>query len=662
MAKSLPRMNSSYVNKLKSESDPTVVAQLIRDFLIETIAIGEKGSTEAIASAVRDLRSIRENIATNQIQAGNYSKNLVSMINDKIKTLDIEQGGKKSTDSLGKRFTSSIKSVIKDSLPDPSRFIDAVYEANPLVGYLPKFIKDTRSQMKSRQSLVADSIQNAKIEREAVEQEYANALLEEKEIKTEDRQLSADDLFLPILQRIDKNIELMRKEWVTIPEDMGNEVSVSVEGLERTLLKQNEENRQADERQRRLELAKVPAEDESLQSLISHNQAAQEKSKSRGLGLGLPKGGHIPGLGRITSMLSVMMAGSLLTMAVTISKGIIGTFKLAFTSVQKIFTGLSKVIVLVSKPLKSLGTLFGTGFNKLLTSSLTALGKLGTGLSSILKAIKIPGIDKIMGLGKLVSGGGLLKLFGRANPFIAWAFVLYDFIQGFTNASELSGMDEKDLNLFDKITSGLGNIVSKIADLANSVTDLLGFGEIFDTKKVYESIFNMGASIQNFFIGMYNKVVDLLPEGVAETIGLKKMSYANKMGESIDMEQTPPIPPRLLSYSETAPIVEEKENARSKQRAYRQARLEANREFERVVDEQYSPVIRPVEKVSRSLIDSQLWVEEMERISKQNKAITTDGNNNTLINAPVNTTNIIGGGVSITTSNTDSTFRRTFGK
>lgn len=662
--KKLPRMTSSYIDRMKNESDPAEVARMIRDFLVETISISEMGSDAAISSAVKDLRDIRESIAENKIQAGNYSKNLVNMINDKIRMMDIEQGGKKSKDSLGKRIGSSIKNTIRDSLPDPSRFIDAVYSANPLVGYLPKFIKDTASQMRSRNALVSQSIANAKLERESIEKEYTNALLEEKELKGSDTNSNeVDSLFLPILERIDKNIELMRKEWVTIPEDTSAEIAKSVNELENTLIKQNEENRQSDERQRRLELSRIPVEDEHLAALVSNNAEAEEKKKSSKLHLGgLP---NQMGLNRIMGMMSLMLISPALKLVKTVGTGLVGSIKFVLFSINTIFRGLSKVLSVSSKAIKGVSTLFGSGFAKLVSTGFAALGKLGTGLSSILKAVKIPGIEKIMGLGKFFVSGRALKLFSRANPFIAWAFVLYDFVKGFIDAGELTGKNNEDLNLFDKITAGVGNIVKKIADLANSVSNLLGYDNIFDSKKIFDSIFNMGASIQNFFIGMYNKTLDMLPDSVLETVGLKKMEYVRKIGEPVEeeVEATPPTP-RPLSYSETAPVVEEKENARSKRRAYIESRIKANQEFEAAEDAKYSPKIEPPkQKNSESLIQSQLWIEQMEKLAQKNRELLGDKVNNTVINAPSTVNNVYGGGsANIITSNADSTFRKAFGR
>lgn len=664
MAKKIPTINANYIRRLQLEDNPEEVIRLIKEFLVETVSIGQTGTERAIASALEDLRSIREGIATNQIHAGDYSKRLVEMINTQINTMDIQQGGRKSQEGIGKRIGSALKSAVSNSLPSPGRFIDAVYNENPLIGYLPKFIKDTVVQTKARSELVNSEIKNAKMERETIEKEYANALLEERELGSTEGESRVNDLYLPILERIDKNLELMMKEWVTLPEDIGEEFDKTLVQLSRDMDKRSEEEMQAAERSRRLELAKQLKPGQSLGFMGAGNQNADVKGGS------LMIFGGMKGITGFINKIFVkplkFIIGGLATLILSPFKSIIKILRVSLVGLTKgagllskalvgfgkiSWTGITKGFTMLSRGMGKLSGFFSSGFSRAFTSTMKGLGKIGTGLNSLTKAIKIPGLGKLANLGKLLKGGGASKLFGRANPFIAAAFAVYDLVEGFFKASELTGIPEEDLSFFDRINSGISNFVTKLVGLVNIVTNLFGKGDLVDTDAIYRTVFNLGKSIENFFIDVYNKSIGRLP-------GFKKKEYAEYMTDpkSTSTPEVKSVPP--MGDTEFNVI-------RKKQRDVLKGSLFDDYDPELVKPSSPKTTIEvSPETTSKIIVKQEEIVRYIERMNEQSKLKAQEAKtNNTIINAPNNNiTNIHSSSTNINTSNTDSTFRRTLNR
>lgn len=81
------------------------------------------------------------------------------------------------------------------------------------------------------------------------------------------------------------------------------------------------------------------------------------------------------------------------------------------------------------------------------------------------KDSKKPEKPKTKGFGtKFKKFGKFLKL-GKATGLGAVALTAYDAYQGFSNASEILGLDEKYLNTFDKSVAGVGNVINEIGNL-----------------------------------------------------------------------------------------------------------------------------------------------------------------------------------------------------
>lgn len=664
MAKKIPTINTNYIRRLQLEDNPEEVIKLIKEFLIETVSTSQTGTERAISSALEDLRGIREGIATNQIQAGDYSKRLVEMINTQINMMDIRHGGRKSQEPIIKRIGSAIKSAVGNSIPSPGRFIDAVYNENPLIGYLPKFIKDTVNQTKARTELVNSEIKNAKIERETIEKEYTNALIEERELGSADGVSRVNDLYLPILERIDKNLELMMKEWVTMPEDIGKEFDETMVRLSRDMDKRSEEEIQTAERSRRLELAKQQPV-QSLGFMNAGNQNVETKNK------GLTIFGGMKGMSEMINKtlvrpLKFIIIGLITTIfkpfknaarilrlsLVGLTKGmnIIGKALAGFGRIS--WTTITKGFTMLGGGMRVLGKFFSSGFSRAFTATMNGLSKIGAGLTAFTRAIKIPGIDKIANLGKLLKGGGVLKLFGRANPIIAAVFAIYDVVTGFFKASELTGIPEEDLSFFDKINSGVSNFVSSLVGLVNTISNLFNVGDLVDTDAIYRTVFNMGRSIENFFIGVYNKSIGLIP-------GFEKKKYVEYITDtkSTTTKKIKSIPP--MSDTEFTGVLEEQRDV-LKNSLFENYEPEIAKPTTPTTTIEVSP-----ETTSKIIVKQEEMVRYIERINEQTLAqlkAQESKANNTIINAPNNITNVHSSTSNINTSNTDSTFRRTLNR
>lgn len=88
-------------------------------------------------------------------------------------------------------------------------------------------------------------------------------------------------------------------------------------------------------------------------------------------------------------------------------------------------------------------------------------------------------ISKSLKLGAKTSFRAASKVLGPAALLVEGAFITYDAIQGWDNASESLGIDEKDLTMVDKSASALSSVI-------NGIT--FGMVENEDTNSLYKNI------------------------------------------------------------------------------------------------------------------------------------------------------------------------------
>jgi hypothetical protein len=144
-------------------------------------------------------------------------------------------------------------------------------------------------------------------------------------------------------------------------------------------------------------------------------------------------------------------------------------------------------------------------------------------------------------------GGKIFGLVKKIGPWLVAISAAFDFFQGFTNAAEIVGKKAEDLDMFDKVTAGLANVISGLTFGLVEAKDVykffsenmkeafstaigyvmeiltLGFVSRDDAKNIagemYDSYIGSLRNYVNDFIGNFGKRAKELWESLKDVLG-----------------------------------------------------------------------------------------------------------------------------------------------
>ena len=183
-----------------------------------------------------------------------------------------------------------------------------------------------------------------------------------------------------------------------------------------------------------------------------------------------------------------------------------GKFAQKFTGILEWFKGLGKFADKIPGAGKAMG-LFKGVFGKLggIMEWIGGLGKLFT---------KIPGVGRLIGAVKGI-------------PVIGWAITavmaIFDFFKGFTDAKNILG--KIDVNLWDKVSAGIGSILGGIVGIFDAIAGLFGFDtKVGDTitKAVSGFLSDIPGMIGKFFTPLIDGLTSL-GDKVVQVFGFRSL-------------------------------------------------------------------------------------------------------------------------------------------
>lgn len=177
---------------------------------------------------------------------------------------------------------------------------------------------------------------------------------------------------------------------------------------------------------------------------------------------------------------------------------------------EKKKTGIGEIIA------EALGSIIGA-----VVSAGALLAKPLQMLKGITKIFDVGVISKAMegmsGLGKVFApiakvAGFVGKLAGKVIPFVAVLTSIYDFFDGFFNADKILGKTWESLNLADKISAAVGNMLGSLLGIFDWIAGLFGFdtniGETVKTA-VAKGLSTISNGIISFIEGIWDIVSKL---------------------------------------------------------------------------------------------------------------------------------------------------------
>lgn len=207
--------------RLRKESDPELVANILETIMKEAIILRSYNSGRLGKGAVNELRNIRRDLVAGNINAGGRENEFVgkySAILDQIDKIEAESGDDSSS------LSKSVVSSISNSLPSAEALTAALMTANPVLGYTTKIARDllrARKQAKDR----VKSKQEERIAKLNKEQAEAEAALAEYES-------SGTEMPLEEIEEISYKLDLIKFELENLARIWGDDRETNLEKLE----------------------------------------------------------------------------------------------------------------------------------------------------------------------------------------------------------------------------------------------------------------------------------------------------------------------------------------------------------------------------------------------------------------------------------------------
>lgn len=456
--------NASRSNSIRNEQDPAKVAAQLESILFETINMQNTGSREFQMRALKELKQLRSDMTTGQINAGSKGHQYVGLYSHVIDQIENLTRDNERTNSA---LVGGIGSI-KNSMPSTDSLVAALMTANPIVGYGAKIMRDiSRSRKETKARNAAEAKKRLTMLKE--QEKYLKSQLEaQEETTTESPQQTQDELergiYLSLLEEIRDEMKLLESYWRGDDDRLKESTEVidtQLESIDDHLVEQTDSSEDAeaarirDDRLSRLD----PEISGDLPIIDQVDTSAQRENK----------GGLLEGI-----------LGTPLRLLKGLALGFVG-----------VITGLAGI--------------FGIG------AAATGIGFLAKLLTPI-KGL----VGFIFGLGKFALSLGS-KILLPAAVLVA----LFDFFDAFFNADEILGKNDSDITLGDRVLVGISNVIARFGQLLDYILELFDI-DLFDSENLTKTIYDFFVSIPDRIGAMLNMIMLSITTAIDDSINKVK--------------------------------------------------------------------------------------------------------------------------------------------
>ena len=439
--------NAKRSNAMRKETDTDKVTQQLEAILMESINVQNSDSKNFQVRALKELKQLRSDMITGQINAGSKSNQYVGVYSHVIDQLEEMTA---STIETNSGLMDGVGSIT-NSMPSTDSLVAALMTANPIVGYGVKIMHDLTKSRREAKRHKRDE-QKKRLSALKGQEEYIKSQL----TMQDDQQEVIDGQ----LDGIDGKGE---KGFGDIHSKLLVEIRDEIKRLE-LALKDGEEVIDS-----HLESVDDRLGDQIDQAADLDYAARRESKLSR---LEEPKDDAIPKVESLATNAQSEKKDGIMGML----GGAVGVFRMIAAG----FMGFAT----------SLGALFG-------------LGAGGGLLAKMLSPIKSL-VGFVFSIGKMVLSIGS-KLLLPAAVLLA----IFDFFDGFFNADAILGKHDSELSLGDRILVGIANVIARFVKIIDGVLEFFNI-DLFDTTDLTKRIYEFFTAIPEMVANIFNSLIDMI--------------------------------------------------------------------------------------------------------------------------------------------------------
>lgn len=198
-------------NRLRLETDPEKVGEILEKILKETIVLSSSGENVISRSALKELHQVRKGLVAQQIDAGSKTANYVAAFSGVLDQLDTSS---RKTDSISEPVKKTA-SAFMENLPSSDTVISAIMTANPLLGYTMKMGSDLMNTFKQNSQIKEQNERELMAQRKSALEEQLSFLETEKKVADEKDSGNDDkninDIYSRVIQEIRDEIKKITK-------------------------------------------------------------------------------------------------------------------------------------------------------------------------------------------------------------------------------------------------------------------------------------------------------------------------------------------------------------------------------------------------------------------------------------------------------------------
>lgn len=501
---------------IRDEADPEKVADILEQVVKESIHLQNAGDKGFQKKSMEELRQIRRDLVSGQINAGAKTDQMVGVYSSVIDAIDSME---KKTAEQSSSYKDTAN-ALKKSIPSTDTLISALMTANPLVGYGVKMVRDlTRSGAERRKAEKAEAMKRLAILRE-----------QEKYLTEQFKQL--DDNETP---GQDKGNQNPVKEKLTPVETDGKgtttdpDVVVNVDTP-------NEKPSKSTGRKGIYDsvLTEIRDEIRKLESYWAPTDTTRVDAAND------PKfeqnGKVVDELTRVTTAIEDLGAQS-----VENTKDLIRADeeledrrdrddkleRMKDTSTNNNPVPLLDQVTSKNKtdPDKEGGLFSGIMGGAMRALAGVVMGVVG-GFSGILAAFAAGGVLSTMlkpfsAVIKFIGGIGRLAMNLGTKVLLPIAVIksIYDFFDAFFNADQFLKKNDSQISIKERISLGFANVLAKLTEMIDYVLNLFGL-DLIDTE-------GLTVKIHEFFMGFPKMVTDMIEWLQTTTVDMYNSAIAS---------------------------------------------------------------------------------------------------------------------------------------
>lgn len=460
--------------KLREETDPEAVANILEQILKEAVHVQSSGSRSFQKRALQEMKQVQKDLVHNKIGAVNDSAKYVGLYGHVIDALESFSG---ESDKNRKIFDDNLGSL-RDTIPSSDTLIAALMTANPLLGYGVKMMKGMATSSNERRKARREE-SNRRLEllqKEAswleeqlkqTEEQAAVTEIQEDNAKQEKRRYSRRESQIALLKQIRDEIKVLQGNMGHV----GSDPSLATNGEDPMDLLVREMNDLEDalnaankvEEESTDKIIHAESEAEELDDRQAKLERMREDSADQGNIFDDPPPGPV---NEQENNNNNIMLGLL--------QGPMKILKGAIFGLISFFSGI-------------VGSIAGLGLMGALLAPLKGLFSLVFGLAKI-------------GL-KVAKFGGFLAIVGS----------VFDLIEGFLNPEPIANKD--NVTLGERIRAVRANVVAGLVKSVDQLTDMFDFSKDWiDSegieKTIYQHLDKVEGAIVDTYMGFVNFYVD----------------------------------------------------------------------------------------------------------------------------------------------------------